>query len=122
MRQLSPLVMLAGLGVVALNLRPAVTSVGPLLQEIVQSLGFDRTEAGILTTLPVLCFGLIGPVAPVLGRRFGAENVIFRSAHRRRDRLRDAPRTLGAAALCERRAGRSFDRPDERAATRHREA
>jgi CP family cyanate transporter-like MFS transporter len=69
--------MLFGLGLVALNLRPAVTSVGPLLQEIVQSLGFDRTEAGILTTLPVLCFGLIGPVAPVLGRRFGAENVIF---------------------------------------------
>ena len=69
--------MLIGLGLVALNLRPAVTSVGPLLQEIVQSLGFDRTEAGILTTLPVLCFGLIGPLAPVLGRRFGAENVIF---------------------------------------------
>jgi CP family cyanate transporter-like MFS transporter len=69
--------MLFGLGLVALNLRPAVTSVGPLLQEIVQSLGFDRTEAGILTTLPVLCFGLIGPVAPMLGRRFGAENMIF---------------------------------------------
>jgi CP family cyanate transporter-like MFS transporter len=69
--------MLAGLGLVALNLRPAVTSVGPLLEEIVQSLGLDRAEAGILTTLPVLCFGLIGPVAPLLGRRFGAENVIF---------------------------------------------
>ena len=69
--------MLIGLGLVALNLRPAVTSVGPLLQEIVQSLGFDRAEAGILTTLPVLCFGLIAPVAPALGRRFGAENMIF---------------------------------------------
>src|SRR3954470_11386800 len=76
-RPLGPLVMLVGLGLVALNLRLAVTSVGPLLQEIVQSLGFDRAEAGILTTLPVLCFGLIGPLAPVLGRRFGAENVIF---------------------------------------------
>ncbi|GAB2177824.1 MFS transporter [Dongia sp. agr-C8] len=69
--------MLVGLGLVALNLRPAVTSVGPLLEEIVQSLGFDRAEAGILTTLPVLCFGLIGPLAPALGRRFGAESVIF---------------------------------------------
>src|SRR3954466_6732185 len=76
-RVLSPLLMLVGLTLVALNLRPAVTSVGPLLQEIVQSLGFDRIEAGILTTLPVLCFGLIGPVAPAFGRRFGAENVIF---------------------------------------------
>jgi len=69
--------MLVGLGLVALNLRPAVTSVGPLLAEIVQSLGLDRAEAGILTTLPVLCFGLIGPLAPRLGRRFGAENMIF---------------------------------------------
>ena len=69
--------MLVGLGLVALNLRPAVTSVGPLLQEIVRSLGFDRTQASVLTTLPVLCFGLVGPVAPALGRRFGAENVIF---------------------------------------------
>src|SRR3569623_734702 len=75
--KVSPLVMLFGLGLVAFNLRPAVTSVGPLLQELLQALGFDRTEAGILTTLPVLCFGLIGPVAPMLGRRFGAENIIF---------------------------------------------
>ncbi|HVZ02838.1 MAG TPA: MFS transporter [Dongiaceae bacterium] len=69
--------MLAGLGLVALNLRPAVTSVGPLLAEIVQSLGFDKAEAGILTTVPVICFGLAGPIAPPLGRRFGAENMIL---------------------------------------------
>jgi len=69
--------MLIGLGLVAFNLRPAVTSIGPLLGEITHSLGLDRTDAGILTTLPVLCFGLVGPVAPMLGRRFGAENVIL---------------------------------------------
>jgi len=69
--------MLVGLGLVALNLRPAVTSVGPLLAEIAQSLGFDKAESGILTTLPVLCFGFAGPVAPAIGRRFGAENAIF---------------------------------------------
>ena len=69
--------MLVALGLVALNLRPAVTSVGPLLAEIVQSLGFDKAEAGILTTVPVICFGLAGPIAPPLGRRFGAENTIL---------------------------------------------
>src|SRR4051812_38427726 len=69
--------MLVALGLVALNLRPAVTSVGPLLAEIVQSLGFGKAEAGILTTVPVICFGLAGPIAPPLGRRFGAENTIF---------------------------------------------
>ncbi|HVO04704.1 MAG TPA: MFS transporter [Candidatus Cybelea sp.] len=69
--------MLIGLGLVALNLRPAVTSVGPLLAEIAQSLGFDRTDSGILTTLPVLCFGIVAPLAPALGRRYGGENAIF---------------------------------------------
>jgi CP family cyanate transporter-like MFS transporter len=77
MRRLSPLAMLLALGLVGLNLRPAVTSVGPLLVEISQSLGLSGAEARILQTLPAICFGLAGPLAPMLGRRFGAENVIF---------------------------------------------
>jgi MFS transporter, CP family, cyanate transporter len=69
--------MLLALGLVGLNLRPAVTSVSPLLGEIAQSLGLTGGEARILATLPAVCFGLAGPLAPRLGRRFGAENMIF---------------------------------------------
>jgi CP family cyanate transporter-like MFS transporter len=76
-RRLSPLIMLLGLGLVALNLRPAMTAVGPLLAEITRSLGLDHAAAAVLTTLPALCFGLAGPVAPAIGRRFGAENAIL---------------------------------------------
>ena len=36
-----------------------------------------RAAAPLLTTVPVICFGLAGPIAPRLGRRFGAENTIF---------------------------------------------
>ncbi len=75
--RLSMPVMLLALGLVGLNLRPAVTSVGPLLAEISQSLGLTGAEARILATLPAVCFGLAGPLAPMLGRRFGAENMIF---------------------------------------------
>jgi CP family cyanate transporter-like MFS transporter len=69
--------MLVALALVALNLRPAVTSIGPLLDEISTYLGFAPSGRTILTTLPVICFGLASPIAPPLGRRFGAENMIL---------------------------------------------
>lgn len=55
----------------ALNLRPAITSVGPLLGEMRGSLGASATWAGLLTTLPGLCFAAAGLTAPWLSRRIG---------------------------------------------------
>jgi CP family cyanate transporter-like MFS transporter len=63
----------ASIVLVALNLRPAVVGVGPLLAEIQVSEGMSGTAAGVLTALPVLCFGLIAPLAPILAGRFGIE-------------------------------------------------
>lgn len=65
--------LLLGLAVilVALNLRPAITGVGPMLGEIRDGLGASVTWAGVLTTLPGLCFAAAGLAAPVLSRRFG---------------------------------------------------
>ncbi|MEJ3744456.1 MFS transporter [Actinomycetes bacterium KLBMP 9797] len=57
--------------VAALNLRPAITSVGPLLDEARGALGATSTWAGLLTTIPVLCFAMAGSVAPALSRRAG---------------------------------------------------
>lgn len=56
---------------VALNLRPAITSVGPMLGEMRDDLGATATWAGVLTTLPGLCFAAAGLAAPLLARRFG---------------------------------------------------
>ncbi|MEU3621830.1 MFS transporter [Amycolatopsis coloradensis] len=56
---------------VALNLRPAITSVGPILGEMRDDLGATATWAGVLTTLPGLCFAAAGLAAPALARRFG---------------------------------------------------
>lgn len=55
----------------ALNLRPAITSVGPLLPEMRGALGTSDTWAGVLTTLPGLCFAAAGLAAPWLSRRIG---------------------------------------------------
>jgi CP family cyanate transporter-like MFS transporter len=73
-----PLILLAiGLVLVAVNLRPGVVAVAPLLDTIRADTGMSTTMAGLLTTLPVLCFGLLAPLAPRLGRRFGVNTVLL---------------------------------------------
>jgi MFS transporter, CP family, cyanate transporter len=62
---------------VAANLRPAVVGVGPLLAEIQASERLSGTAAGVLTALPLLCFGLLAPLAPVLARRIGIERALL---------------------------------------------
>jgi CP family cyanate transporter-like MFS transporter len=61
----------------AVNLRLAVTSIGPVLTEIRAGLGMSATVAGLLTSLPVICFASVGLAAPRLARRFGAVPVII---------------------------------------------
>ncbi|SDK93067.1 MFS transporter, CP family, cyanate transporter [Modicisalibacter muralis] len=61
---------------VALNLRPALSSMAPMLVRIQQDIGLSATAIGALTTLPVLCLGLFAPLAPWLTRRLGAERTL----------------------------------------------
>ncbi|MFJ4429589.1 CynX/NimT family MFS transporter [Pseudomonas sp. NPDC089395] len=72
-----PWLLLLGLVLVALNLRPALSSMAPVLGQVSEGLGLSASQAGLLTTLPVLCLGLFAPLAPVLARRFGSERVIL---------------------------------------------
>lgn len=72
-----PWLLIVGLVLVAMNLRPALSSLSPLLNDVSASLGLSATKAGLLTTLPVLCLGLFAPLAPILARRFGAERVVL---------------------------------------------
>ncbi|MET9880071.1 MFS transporter [Actinacidiphila glaucinigra] len=70
-----------GLAVVALllvafNLRPAVTSLGPVLAEVRSALGMSGAVAGLLTSVPALCFALVGVAAPRLARRYGPSAVV----------------------------------------------
>ncbi|MFT9479437.1 CynX/NimT family MFS transporter [Streptomyces sp. Mo3] len=69
-------VMAAGLILAALNLRPAVTSLGPLLEEVRADLGMSGTVAGVLTSVPAACFALFGFTAPRLARRWGPVAVV----------------------------------------------
>jgi CP family cyanate transporter-like MFS transporter len=68
-----PAVWLMALALVAVsaNLRVAIVSVPPLSKAIAQDLGLSSAWIGALTTLPVLCMGLLAPVAQRLGTRLG---------------------------------------------------
>jgi CP family cyanate transporter-like MFS transporter len=68
-----------GIVLLAANLRPALTSVAPLIGEIRADTGISNGVAGLLTTLPLLAFALLSPVAPRVARRFGMEGVLLAS-------------------------------------------
>ena len=68
-----------GIMLVAANLRPAVVTVAPLIDDISADQGFTGAMAGLLTTLPLLFFGIASPLAPRLAARFGIERAIFGS-------------------------------------------
>ncbi|GAA3793753.1 CynX/NimT family MFS transporter [Streptomyces coacervatus] len=65
-----------GIVLSALNLRPAITSLGALLEDVRDGLGMSGSMAGLLTSVPPLCFAVFGVTAPRLARRFGAGAVV----------------------------------------------
>ncbi|QDI93145.1 MFS transporter [Salicibibacter halophilus] len=62
---------------VAFNLRPAITSVGPLVGIIRDDLGITNSQAGFITTVPLLAFACFSIVAPILAKKWGIEWAIF---------------------------------------------
>ncbi len=68
--------LVAGIVLSALNLRPAITSLGALLEEVRDGLGMSGSVAGLLTSVPPLCFAVFGVMAPRFARRFGAGAVV----------------------------------------------
>ncbi|MYX93241.1 MFS transporter, partial [Streptomyces sp. SID486] len=65
-----------GIVLAAVNLRPAITSLGALLEEVRDGLGMSGSVAGLLTSVPPLCFAVFGVTAPRLARRFGPAAVV----------------------------------------------
>ncbi|MFE6848468.1 CynX/NimT family MFS transporter [Streptomyces sp. NPDC057686] len=69
-------VLIVGIVLAALNLRPAITSLGALFEEVRTGLGMSGTVAGLITSVPALCFAVFGVTAPRLSRRFGPAAVV----------------------------------------------
>jgi MFS transporter, CP family, cyanate transporter len=75
--RLPGVLLVLGIVFLAANLRPALTSVAPLIGQIRTDTGISNGVAGLLTTLPLLAFGVLSPVAPWLARRFGMERILL---------------------------------------------
>ncbi|MFZ3576875.1 CynX/NimT family MFS transporter [Virgibacillus sp. DJP39] len=62
-----------GIIIVAFNLRPAITSVGPVIGIIRDDIGLSNWSAGLLTSLPLIAFAFMSPLAPRLGNKYSNE-------------------------------------------------
>lgn len=70
-------VLLISILLISLNLRPAITAVGPLVSEIRFDTGLSSSAIGLLTTLPVLGFGFISVLTPLFTRKIGTEGTML---------------------------------------------
>lgn len=67
------IVLIAGVLMIATTLRVTFTGVAPLLDTIRSAYSLTTAQTGLLTTLPLLAFALISPLAASVARRFGIE-------------------------------------------------
>ncbi|NUW40860.1 CynX/NimT family MFS transporter [Nonomuraea rhodomycinica] len=67
----------AGFVLAALNLRPALAGLSPLLDEIMTDVGLTPAAGGAITTVMVLCLGLFGWLTPFLARRTGLDRTLL---------------------------------------------
>ncbi|MFD1730891.1 MFS transporter [Deinococcus malanensis] len=73
----APVLLVLGIVLVALNLRPVIAGFGPLLAPIQRDLAVSAATVSLLTTIPLLCWGALALVAPALARARSAEVVIL---------------------------------------------
>ena len=67
---------IAGILLVAGNLRAALTTVGPVLSNIRDDLGLSSSAASFLVSLPLLAFAVVSPFVPRVALRLGLERTI----------------------------------------------
>ncbi|MFD0658586.1 CynX/NimT family MFS transporter [Thermocatellispora tengchongensis] len=69
--------LVAGFVVASLNLRPALAGVSPLLDEIMRDLGLSPAAGGAVTTVMVVCLGVLAPLAPLFAGRIGLDRTLL---------------------------------------------
>tara|TARA_R100000789_G_scaffold32287_3_gene35673 strand:- start:4488 stop:5672 length:1185 start_codon:yes stop_codon:yes gene_type:complete len=70
------ILLIAGIILIGFNLRPALSGVGPLIAMIREATGLSNSMLGLLTTLPLIAFGILSTLTPLFTRRFGIEKTL----------------------------------------------
>jgi MFS transporter, CP family, cyanate transporter len=76
-RRREALLLVGAIVLVSLNLRSAITTVGPLIGDIRSDLGLSGTAVGLLAAAPLVAFGLVSPLGPRLAARYGIERSLL---------------------------------------------
>ncbi|MEH7120296.1 MFS transporter [Neobacillus vireti] len=69
--------LITGIVLVAFNLRPAITSVGPLVGMIQDDVGLAHWSAGLLMSFPLLVFATMSPIVPRIANRLSNEMTLL---------------------------------------------
>jgi CP family cyanate transporter-like MFS transporter len=69
--------LVAAIFLISMNLRPAITGVGPVLEFIRADTGLSALLAGVLTSIPLAAFAVMSPWAAAIGAKLGMERAIF---------------------------------------------
>ncbi len=70
------ILLIAGIILIGFNLRPALSGIGPLIPMIRESTGLSNSMLGLLTTLPLVAFGVLSTLTPLFTRRCGIEKTL----------------------------------------------
>ncbi|HLR14343.1 MAG TPA: MFS transporter [Bacillota bacterium] len=70
-------ILIIGIIFVSFNLRPGITSVGPLMGMIRDDFGLVNWSVAFLTSLPLLAFAAMSPIVPSLGNRYSNERIML---------------------------------------------
>lgn len=76
-RKTSVVALIVAVCLVAANMRPTITAVGPLLDQIGADTGMATATLGFITAVPLITWALVSPLAHDLSRRFGMSRVVL---------------------------------------------
>ncbi|PPH51288.1 CynX/NimT family MFS transporter [Rathayibacter sp. AY1E2] len=75
-RRSAPWLLVVAVALVALVLRGPIVAVAPIIDAVREDLALSAGQAGILTSIPVLCFALATPLALLVIRRAGPDAAV----------------------------------------------
>lgn len=76
-RKRATVLLLVTIFAVSINLRPAITSIGPMLETIRDQLTLTNAQVTLLTAIPVISMGVFATLSPVLNRHFGLKKTMY---------------------------------------------
>jgi CP family cyanate transporter-like MFS transporter len=71
------ILLVLGILLIAANLRATFTGIAPVLEQIINHFGLSASQAGFLTTLPLIAFAVASPMAATLAKKQGLEHTLF---------------------------------------------